>query len=475
MNNQNINLHTEANYLHKSLDMMLIILLLNIPIMLLTAYLNDTGLIKALLFSVAVVILPLIFKFTNTRGLIAQVSSAAALMFFSGLMIHFGKGMIEMHFHVFVSLAIVILLAEPMAVLAAAGTIALHHIGFYFLFPQSLFNYQAGFGIVVLHAVFVVVESIPAFIIAAKFKNLVVVQNKIIKNLDLVSQELDHVSESTIASSHQLSESAQSQSHALQKTASSMQEISSMVDSNLAAAKQAGEVVHQGVNYAEEGKNRMDQLMNQIDTMSQTNTQTAEELLENNSQLLEIKKIISIVADKTKIINEIVFQTKLLSFNASVEAARAGEAGKGFAVVAEEVGNLAKMSGSAADEIGQSVGQSIDKVEKLVNLASTKINHIIEHSKQQFSEAHVSAEQCQSIFSNIHDSVQDVSEKFKGIIIASEEQSKGLEVIKESLLDLEKISSEQDKLAEGSTQSMTLLKTKSEEVAELTESLKKAS
>jgi len=39
--------------------------------------------------------------------------------------------------------------------------------------------------------------------------------------------------------------------------------------------------------------------------------------------------------------NDIVFQTKLLSFNASVEAARAGIHGKGFAVVADEVGNLA--------------------------------------------------------------------------------------------------------------------------------------
>ena len=57
------------------------------------------------------------------------------------------------------------------------------------------------------------------------------------------------------------------------------------------------------------------------------------------------------IKDKVNIINDIVFQTKLLSFNASVEAARAGENGKGFAVVAEEVGNLASVSGKAANEI----------------------------------------------------------------------------------------------------------------------------
>lgn len=48
----------------------------------------------------------------------------------------------------------------------------------------------------------------------------------------------------------------------------------------------------------------------------------------------QFKEVIS----KTAVINGIVMQTRLLSFNASVEAARAGEHGKGFAVVAEEIG-----------------------------------------------------------------------------------------------------------------------------------------
>ena len=61
---------------------------------------------------------------------------------------------------------------------------------------------------------------------------------------------------------------------------------------------------------------------------------------ESNKEIQEIVKVIAEIGNKTKVINDIVFQTKLLSFNASVEAARAGENGKGFAVVAEEVGKL---------------------------------------------------------------------------------------------------------------------------------------
>ncbi|EQC49763.1 methyl-accepting chemotaxis protein [Bacteriovorax sp. DB6_IX] len=72
---------------------------------------------------------------------------------------------------------------------------------------------------------------------------------------------------------------------------------------------------------------------------------------EGNKKINEIVSVINEISEKTKVINDIVFQTKLLSFNASVEAARAGEHGKGFAVVAEEVGNLAQMSGKAAEEM----------------------------------------------------------------------------------------------------------------------------
>ena len=83
---------------------------------------------------------------------------------------------------------------------------------------------------------------------------------------------------------------------------------------------------------------------------------------------LEILGYIKSIEEKTKVINDIVFQTKLLSFNASVEAARAGEQGKGFAVVAEEVGNLATMSGTSAEEISKLLESSISHIESIPSL-----------------------------------------------------------------------------------------------------------
>lgn len=93
-----------------------------------------------------------------------------------------------------------------------------------------------------------------------------------------------------------------------------------------------------------------------------------------NRGLQDLVLLIGKIREKTKVIDEIVFQTRLLSFNASVEAARAGEHGKGFAVVAEEVGSLAQMSGSAAKEISAILAEGVSKAESLTARTTTQEN-----------------------------------------------------------------------------------------------------
>jgi methyl-accepting chemotaxis protein len=94
-----------------------------------------------------------------------------------------------------------------------------------------------------------------------------------------------------------------------------------------------------------------------------SNQEFFEEINASNEELRIIINIISDISEKTKVINDIVFQTRLLSFNASVEAARAGEHGKGFAVVAEEIGKLASVSGNSAKEINDILGHATTQVE----------------------------------------------------------------------------------------------------------------
>ncbi len=72
---------------------------------------------------------------------------------------------------------------------------------------------------------------------------------------------------------------------------------------------------------------------------------------ETNAVAAKLSEAVQGIDSTLKLINDIAFQTNILSLNASIEAARAGEAGKGFSVVAHEVGNLAARTQNSLSEI----------------------------------------------------------------------------------------------------------------------------
>ena len=148
--------------------------------------------------------------------------------------------------------------------------------------------------------------------------------------------------------SEKLSSSSTEQSAALVETATAMDEINAMVQTNTVAAKRGKEASEHSSKSAHEGKDATDEMIRAIQMIREATSKISDQTNRSNAEIQEIINIFNAIADKTKVINDIVFQTKLLSFNASVEAARAGEQGKGFAVVAEEVGKLAEMSGTSS-------------------------------------------------------------------------------------------------------------------------------
>ena len=96
----------------------------------------------------------------------------------------------------------------------------------------------------------------------------------------------------------------------------------------------------------------------------------------------EIENASTTINEAVTVIENIAFQTNILSLNAAVEAATAGEAGRGFAVVAAEVRNLASRSAEAARTIKSLVDEAQIKTTEGKKASEDMINIFTELSKK---------------------------------------------------------------------------------------------
>ena len=155
---------------------------LHVPVFATIAYFNDTGVAMALTLTSGVLVGPYVSlkTFSNKRSVSTVMGIAA--MFMGGLLVHFGQGpvQIEMHFYFFVLIALLAMFANPMVIVAAAITAALHHAVLWVVLPSSIFNYDAPFWVVAVHAAFVVLESVAAsFIARSFFENVISLEKKV--------------------------------------------------------------------------------------------------------------------------------------------------------------------------------------------------------------------------------------------------------------------------------------------------------
>ena len=212
-------------------------------------------------------------------------------------------------------------------------------------------------------------------------------------------ETLENSASTMTNSMNNLAEKANEQAASLEETAAALEEITSITRNNTQnATKMAtlGQVVKKSVLSGEELASK-----------------TASSMDEINEKVKAINSAITVI-------DQIAFQTNILSLNAAVEAATAGEAGKGFAVVAQEVRNLANRSAEAAKEIKNLVEEANIKTNDGKLISSDMIEGYKELNKNISETINI---------------IEDVS-------AASKEQMLGIEQINQTVNMLDRVTQE---------------------------------
>jgi two-component system chemotaxis sensor kinase CheA len=174
----------ERKYLERMNRVGLLFFALHLPVFATVAYFNDTRPLLAVILTLAVLVGPAVaYKTLSDRPRTVSVIYGFTAMLMGGLLVHFGQGpmQIEMHFYFFALLAMLAVYGNPVVILVATATVALHHLALWAWLPSSVFNYSAPVWVVMVHASFVVLEAIATCFIARSFFDNVIGLEKIIE------------------------------------------------------------------------------------------------------------------------------------------------------------------------------------------------------------------------------------------------------------------------------------------------------
>ena len=257
-------------------------------------------------------------------------------------------------------------------------------------------------------------------LVSVGVNNLGKIINEMLKENKSNGLTLNESSKVLLSNVDKLNISSNEAAASLEQTAAALEEITSNIRNNTQniakMARYSSEVTtssNQGEKLANETTIAMDEINNQV----------------------------NLITEAISVIDQIAFQTNILSLNAAVEAATAGEAGRGFAVVAQEVRNLASRSAEAAREIKIIVENATKKANDGKEIA----NHMINGYKE------------------LNENIQQTINLIQDIEMSSKEQLSGIEQINIAVTQLDQ-QTQQNAAVASQTQDVAVI---TDEIAKL--------
>jgi len=395
------------------------------------------------------------------------IISAIMLMSFSAIMIQTQLGRIEMHFHIFSAMALLLIYKSWAPIVAAALVIAVHHLILTALqlnnfmlgdSPVMLFNYDCNWGITFTHAAFVVFEaailiyysiimqreektsfamiSAIAHIdyendltsriegadtdkVANEFNTMLDKFTDLITQVSNAASEINSVatmaSETTNTSQHEIN----SQHSQTEQAATAVTEMTQTIQEVARNAQHAADAATSADIKANEGYQLVRNAIQSTGSLNQGMESASNSIKKLEDNATNIGSVIDVIRGISE-------QTNLLALNAAIEAARAGEQGRGFAVVADEVRSLAQRTQDSTSEI-QGIIEVLQKdTEEAVNI-NTRGQEL---SGKVSDEINKAGEALQSIVQ----SVSEINGMNDQIATAAEEQSAVSESISQNIV-----------------------------------------